>query len=263
MIYETPLPGQYIRFVKGTEANWARLSIKHPDTLYFVVANDRQSGKLYLGDILIGTTGGGGGSSVTALADLTDVLINTLTNRDILVYNTTSGKWEPESIDQLIAAEVASLNHLSYITVNELADIDPTAEDADQYIYLVPTGNDSYDEYMVIEGDVVKVGTWDVDLSNYVTIDEFDRRVGSLENRLNDTIDSQTGDTIYGLETRVDNLESLVDNNVYVLNSVYQAEVGDLTQLINSTSLQNPTLVDQVNDLTERLTWYEITESND
>lgn len=263
MIYETPLPGQYIRFVKGTEANWARLDIKHPDTLYFVVANNGQSGKLYLGDILIGSTGGGGGSSVASLADLSDVLIETVADRDILVYNTTSGKWEPESVDELIAAAVAQMNHLSYTIVNDVADIDPAVEDADQYIYLVPTGDDSYDEYMVIDGAVTKVGTWDVDLSNYVTTTEFNERVGAIENRLNDTIDSETGDTIFGLDTRVGNLEALVDNNVYVLNSVYQAEVGDLTQLINSTSLQNPTLVDQVNDLTERLTWYEITDSND
>ena len=46
------------------------------------------------------------------------------------------------------------------------------AADAAQYIYMVPKGtagtSDKYDEYMVIDGVLEKMGDWKVDLSGYV-----------------------------------------------------------------------------------------------
>lgn len=38
--------------------------------------------------------GGGGGGGVDALADLSDVDVTDVTNRDILIYNSTTAKWE-------------------------------------------------------------------------------------------------------------------------------------------------------------------------
>ena len=55
--------------------------------------------------------------------------------------------------------------------VDSTADIDLTAADASQYIYMVKKGTtktgDKYDEYMVLDGALEKVGDWEVDLSNY------------------------------------------------------------------------------------------------
>lgn len=283
MIYENPLEGQFVRFVRGTEANWALLSRKDPNTLYFILAANGQSGKLYLGSILIGgVNASGGGSSVVSLTDLSDVLVNAVENRDVLLYNSTSGAWENTSIDALLASALANANHLHYTIVESLDDIDLEDPNADGYIYLVPTeqGNDTYDEYMVIDGELVRIGSWDTDLSNYVTTTEFETRVGTLEDLLNDTTDENTGDTIPGLVTRVSTLEELLYDtedqfsgttipglittvgnfpNEYVSKSQYNSEVGDASQLINSTgSSTAPTIVQQVNNLTERLTWYEI-----
>ena len=57
------------------------------------------------------------------------------------------------------------------ITVST-ADIDLKAADASQYIYMVSKGTageaDKYDEYMVIDGVLEKMGDWGVDLSGYV-----------------------------------------------------------------------------------------------
>ncbi|MCM1236291.1 MAG: hypothetical protein NC489_39930 [Ruminococcus flavefaciens] len=71
-----------------------------------------------------------------------------------------------------VAAAVAAADHLKRKKVDSLDAIDPAAEGADQYIYMVPKDGgkdgDKYDEYMVLDGAVEPVGDWAVDLSGYV-----------------------------------------------------------------------------------------------
>lgn len=75
-------------------------------------------------------------------------------------------------VGPVIAAAVAASDHLQRKKVASKDDIDPTAADADKYIYMVPkTGGqngDKYDEYMVLDGAVEPVGDWAVDLSGYI-----------------------------------------------------------------------------------------------
>lgn len=75
--------------------------------------------------------------------------------------------WTETYVNQQIAAA----DHLSRKKVDTIEAIDPSAEGADKFIYMVPkTGaeGDSYDEYMVMDGKVERVGDWAVDLSGYV-----------------------------------------------------------------------------------------------
>lgn len=71
-------------------------------------------------------------------------------------------------VDDLVTAG----DHLKRKIVTGVDAIDLTAEDADQYLYMVPkTGSDAddvYDEYMVLDGKVEHVGNTKVDLSGYV-----------------------------------------------------------------------------------------------
>ena len=71
-----------------------------------------------------------------------------------------------------IAAAVAAADHLKPKIVTGVDAIDLAADDADQYLYMVPkTGSDAddvYDEYMVLNGTVEHVGNTKVDLSGYV-----------------------------------------------------------------------------------------------
>lgn len=77
--------------------------------------------------------------------------------------------------DTEVAAAIAAADHMKRKIVNSTADIDLTAEDASQYIYMVKKSStktgDKYDEYMVLDGALEKVGDWEVDLSNYVQKD--------------------------------------------------------------------------------------------
>ncbi len=71
-----------------------------------------------------------------------------------------------------IAAAVAAADHLQRKKVASKEAIDPAAEGADKFIYMVPkTGSDAddqYDEYMVLDGAVEHVGNTKVDLSGKV-----------------------------------------------------------------------------------------------
>lgn len=122
-------------------------------------------------------------------------------------------------------------------------------------IYMVPNGNgdqsgNKYDEYMVIGDSLELLGTFgQVDLANYVTVTTFNTTVQALEDILQDHTDSNTGDTVLGLISRVENIEN---------NYVTRAEIGDLSTLLLSGT--NTTLVEEVNTINERLKWHNLTE---
>lgn len=70
-----------------------------------------------------------------------------------------------------VADAVAASDHLTRKKVADVSDIDPAAEGADKFIYMVPKADgdedDLYDEYMVLDGKVEHVGSTRVDLSGY------------------------------------------------------------------------------------------------
>lgn len=74
--------------------------------------------------------------------------------------------------EEQVAAAMAAAAHLKRKKVDSVDDIDPAAEGADQYIYMVLKSSgkngDKYDEYMVLDGEVERVGDWAVNLSGYV-----------------------------------------------------------------------------------------------
>ena len=80
-----------------------------------------------------------------------------------------------------ISAAIAAANHLKRKVANTVEDIDLDAIDAEQYIYMVPTGlqaeDDKYDEYMVIDGIIEKVGSWEVNLNDYAKKTDLDTKV--------------------------------------------------------------------------------------
>lgn len=75
-----------------------------------------------------------------------------------------------------IAASIAGADHLrrkKLGSYSELVAFKDANADADKYIFMIPSDDsatgDLYDEYMIIEGAIEKVGEWAVDLSDYVT----------------------------------------------------------------------------------------------
>ena len=91
----------YVKFLRGSLANYKALETKDVDTLYFVYNEDQSSTALYLGSRLIAGTGEILGAN--NLDELDDVLVKAVANKDILMYNSAESRWENITLDRLIA----------------------------------------------------------------------------------------------------------------------------------------------------------------
>ena len=101
------------------------------------------------------------GQRVSALETNTPTKVSDLTN---------DKKYQTETeVSAAINKAVAAADHLKRKNVASTGNIDLKAA---EYIYMVPKGtagtSDKYDEYMVIDGVLEKMGDWKVDLSGYV-----------------------------------------------------------------------------------------------
>ncbi len=173
--------------------------------------------------------------------------------------------------NQLIAAAVGNLNHLSYQKVDELSDIDTSVSDADRYIYLVPQTpgdlNDLYDEYLVIDGSLEKMGQWGAG-----TLSELETTVGNLSDIINGVPASGDDPAVPGLVDTVSDLNDIINgipasgDDPAILGladrvTILENGVGDLSQLYNYNA-QNPTnIVNTINEINERLVWSPIGDS--
>lgn len=138
-------------------------------------------------------------------------------------------------------AEIAKSGHLVYKKVTSLDDIQADIDSADanvsNTIYLVPVleglVNDLYDEYMVIDGNIERLGSWEVNLDNYATKDDLKGKVDKVDG--------------YGLmstaqTTKLDSIEEGAQRNV--INTVSdEFEVTDgklkLINLPNTVNIAN------------------------
>ena len=83
----------------------------------------------------------------------------------------------------IVIIDSNKFTEIKRVIKNSIAEIDVEAEDADQYIYMVPAENaeagDSYNEYMVIGGVLERVGDWGVDLSDYALASDVNTALGN------------------------------------------------------------------------------------
>ena len=81
----------YVKFYRGTPEAFKNLAVKNNDTLYFISKSDDAIGQLYLGDKLIS-------DNITSLTELKDIVLTSLTDKDLLIYNAEEEKWVNKSI---------------------------------------------------------------------------------------------------------------------------------------------------------------------
>lgn len=102
--------------------------------------------------------------------------------------------------DNLIDEKVASASHLKRKVFNTILEATAFAEShadtADQYVYMVlnpnsDNENDKYDEYLYINSSLEKVGSWAVDLSQYVKKEEGKSLVSDIEIAKLETIEAE------------------------------------------------------------------------
>lgn len=166
-----------------------------------------------------------------------------------------------------ITQAVTEAGHLRRKIVTSIADIDVVAPDADQYIYMVPNGleenDDKYDEYAVIDDKLEKVGSWEVDLSDYVTTEEMEKELAKkVTARADATLIPKTELTklatvIEGAEPNfinsVDETNFKVVDQHLSLISISVGQVADLQTLLNNKVNVEEGKGLSSNDLTDEL----------
>jgi hypothetical protein len=144
-----------------------------------------------------------------------------------LVWIAPVDTYTKTEIDNLIA----DVDHLKRKIVADLDEVEAYAaanDDADHYIFMVPTGlqedSDKYDEYIVVEGVAEKVGSWEVDLSDYA-------KTSAVNDALDKKIDKAEG---YGLISdsdleKLNNIEAEAEKNyISSVDSNFQVNEGQL-----------------------------------
>lgn len=141
----------------------------------------------------------------------------------------SSDVYTKEEANEAIATAIANVDHLSRVIIDSIDDIDVDADDADLFIYMVPTGlqyeDDKYDEYVVINGAVEKVGSWEVDLSNYATKNE----VSAVDTKV-DTLSQTVSNNKSELEEEILNLQKDLEDEVSRATAAESANANEIAK---------------------------------
>lgn len=169
-----------------------------------------------------------------------------------------------------ISAAVAAADHLKRKIVASVADIIEYVEansDGDQYIYMVPAETagtqDVYDEYMVINGQVEKVGAWETDLTGYAKtedVNDLQSQLTALSGVVSGKVDkvegsrlmtNEEGEKLASLEK---SLIQSVDEATFVVDEVGKLSLKETYATADALASLKSTLEGQVSDLESSLT---------
>lgn len=195
-----------------------------------------------------------------------------------------------------ISSEIINAQHLRYQVVNNISEINLSDETATKNtVFLIPKAsedakeNDGYDEYLVTDGVLEKIGSWGADLTNYVQTTD-DRLLSNEQKQKLDSIGYDSENHQATISTaQVGNLDQFVKDNsliktvqsgvlnvttegelqlvgipTTVLNEtvspLIQSVVGNLSDLKDRIS-NNSTLVEEINQIKESIIWEELTKN--
>ena len=146
------------------------------------------------------------------------------TNVDILASTVETLSTSFENLRKDVAQQIVDANHLKYEVVSSLDDMSK-----DNVVYLLPKSeteeHNGYDEFMIVNGSLERLGDWKVDLNGYATTEQLQEVVSSLDVLSN----------------------SLNDN--YITKDNFNSIVGDLTALKNYENNPATSLVNEINAL--------------
>lgn len=143
-----------------------------------------------------------------------------------------------QTVRSEIDSKIAAANHLTYRKLQSgqtIADIDTTASDIDRTVFLVPADDSDtsnrYYEYMYVDGQFEKIGSWATNLSGYVTQTQLNTAVGSLQDQITQF------------------------SSTYVTLQKYNNEVGNINSILTATGKSSTTISAEIVDLYGRLQW--------
>lgn len=254
--------GNYVKFIRGTENAWSKITEKNSDTLYFISNVDGTSGRLYLGNKLIAN---GGLSSASSLETLNDVNIENITDQSILVFNQSTGLWENKSI-----LDLPSISNSVFEGATEENDgikgLVPAPIKGEQAFYLRgdgtwanPTEQVESDignlqtNYAVLIGtdtgkSIREIASDEATTAIATIIDDAPEQFDTLKEIADWIKDNQGSVDVAGLTTKVINLEEIIYGKEATEET--EAVIGLQTTVSNNT--------DRISSLEENMKWQDI-----
>lgn len=182
--------------------------------------------------------------------DLHDT-VNDLSNDVNEIENILQGTYTKDEVDNAILQAISNINGLTYKKVNYFSDIENDIENnipnIDKIIYLVPAldglSHDVYEEYMVFDGVIEKLGSWEVNLENYATKEEVNQKVDKIDG--------------FGLISDTDNIKlktieaGAQKNYISDVSDNFEVNKGQLniTSLPSNLNLSNNSTIQNLNTL--------------
>lgn len=278
----------YVKFVRCSPTVYENLLSIDQDTLYFVFERQNDYGSLYLGDRLISS----GVSAASSLAGLDDITISDLHDGQVLIYDAANQTWKNSylsgsgSVDIMTGATAQSAGTSGLVPVpqagaqelflrgdgvwaapvgtispKDLARITALQNTVDSLVgdSAIPGEDDTviipsiYD--IAVEALTDKLIPEDAQAS----LDTLQEIASWIQSHPDDV--ATINNNITNLQTSVDDLQDQIDainlGSGFVLQTTYDAEVGDLSQLNRQVSASS-TIVEEINSINERLTWTDV-----
>lgn len=244
------MPGSYVKFLRGTESAFNKLTTKDNDTLYFVyTSNDASKGSLWLGNkqIVTGTDGSGSITTEIDLGDLKNVLMSEtgVKDKDILSYDVSLGKWVNRSIDEIVAEVMTGA---TAETAGKAGLVPaPQVEDRNRFLrgdghwVEVPVVNLTEEQINAIPGLITTVGQ--------INGDE------NTEGSFRQAIKQEVTNLIGGASEAFDTLKEIQD----WITTDGDATTKLITRVSNLETEQNK-MTQRMDNLDARLQWVEMTE---
>lgn len=163
----------YVKFLRGTFEAFNLLTEKDEDTIYFLFSDDggNKATAIYLGGKLV--TGNATIEGTTELSGLTDVVLSTVQNKDILQYN---GKgWVNISIDTLLSQISSSIKYISNVSSDFSVD-----DDGKLHLISIPSTLD-LTKNQTFSKIYSKVSNFEVELAKKVSKADFENELSKLK----------------------------------------------------------------------------------
>lgn len=108
-----------------------------------------------------------------------------------------SSVYTKEETQSIISQSLANIDHLKRQLVGSIGEIDVSMPGVENYIFMVPASeskeNNTYNEFMVVNGHVEQVGNWEVDLSGYAKVND----VNSLKNIVDTKLSKEESEVFF------------------------------------------------------------------
>lgn len=260
----------WVKFLRGTPAAYAKIENKDSNTLYFISEKGATTGSLYLGDKLISASID---LDSISIEDFKDVNIDntSLVDGQVLMYDYEKQEWVNKSLGEIVVDTMQGATS----TTDGAAGLVPAPLQGQETYFLRGDGT------WAVAGTSADVSALQATVTTLVGEDTGksvrDIAVAELTKQLipenaQESLDTlqeiadwiqQHPSDVAAMNTSITNLETRLTavEGDYVTNTVYSTQVGDLSQLLSHKNEGATTsIVEEINNLTQRLEWQDMTE---